>query len=65
MALPVSFAGAALVFFALVLYPRIQRRLGCLDCAKIGLTLAVPVVMLISTPSLVVPRWAISHSLAA
>jgi hypothetical protein len=57
IALPVSFAGAALVFFALVLYPRIQRRIGCLACAKIGLTAAVPVVMLIPAPSLLVPRW--------
>jgi hypothetical protein len=58
VALPVSFAGLALVIFALLFYQRIQRRVGCLACAKIGLTVAIFVVLLIPTPSLLVPRCA-------
>ena len=56
IALPTSFAGVGLVLFALFLYPRIQRRIGCLACAKIGLALAVPLGLLICTPSLLVSK---------
>ena len=59
IALPTSFAGVGLVTFALLLYPRIQKRIGCLACAKIGLALAVPLALFIATPSLLVPRHAL------
>lgn len=51
-----SFAGLALVLFALLAYQRIQRAIGCLACAKIGLIVAIPMVMFIPLPSLLVPR---------
>jgi hypothetical protein len=56
IAIPTSFAGLALVLFALLLYPRVQRAIGCLACAKIGLALAVPLALLIALPSLLVPK---------
>lgn len=56
IAIPTSFAGLGLVTFALLLYPRIQKRIGCLACAKIGLALAIPLALFIATPSLFVPR---------
>ncbi|CAL8469413.1 g8954 [Coccomyxa elongata] len=60
VALPVSFAGLGLILFSLLAYQRIQKRLGCLACAKIGLTVAIPMVLLIPMPSLLVPRyWAV------
>lgn len=58
VALPVSFAGLGLILFSLLAYQRIQKRLGCLACAKIGLTVAIPMVLLLPMPSLLVPRCA-------
>lgn len=58
VALPVSFAGLGLILFSLLAYQRIQKRVGCLACAKIGLTVAIPMVLLIPMPSLLVPRCA-------
>lgn len=56
--MPTSFAGLGLITFALLAYPRIQARIGCLASAKLGLTLAVPLGLLIAAPSLFVPRHA-------
>ena len=56
IALPVSFAGLGLVLFALLLYPRIQKRLGCLACAKVGLILAIPLALVIPMSSFAAPQ---------
>ncbi len=56
IALPVSFAGLGLVLFALLAYPRIQKRLGCMNCAKLGLLLAIPLALVIPMSSLAAPE---------
>ena len=56
IALPISFAGLGLVLFALLAYPRIQKRLGCMNCAKLGLILAIPLALTIPMSSLAAPQ---------
>ena len=56
IALPVSFAGLGLVMFALLAYPRIQKRLGCMNCAKLGLLLAIPLALAIPMSSFAAPQ---------
>lgn len=51
LAWPLSISGAVLVFFALVVYPRLQARIGVLAAVKLGMTLAVPVIMLVPCAS--------------
>lgn len=51
-----SFAGVALVLFALLAYPRIQRSIGCMNCAKLGLILGVLLALAIPMSSLAAPK---------
>lgn len=53
LAWPLSVSGLTLVVFALVIYPRLQARLGPLAAAKLGLLAAIPIVMLVPATSLV------------
>ena len=56
IALPVSFAGVALVLFALLAYPRIQKSIGCMNCAKLGLILGMILALAIPMSSLAAPK---------
>ena len=56
IALPVSFAGVALVLFALLAYPRIQKSIGCMNCAKLGLILGIMLALAIPMSSLAAPK---------
>ena len=51
LAVPLSVGGVVLMVFALVIYPKLQARLGPLAAAKLGIMAACPIVMLVPTAS--------------
>ena len=52
LALPMAFGGVALTVFALLVYPKLQPRLGMLWTCRLGLLCAVPAALLTPCASL-------------